>query len=147
MMMFHSQLPELHHFPATEALYSVLFLDHDDEKQAICKVLDPTTRNTRKIFPLSSVCSSSAGAAARVKRPRSFDISDIKEAALNIERSLEFPLINWSFEEEKHHDSAVYDGKWWMHSPSSAAKRRKCRGVVRSISTCDLSEMFAANLD
>lgn len=143
-MIFPPELPDFHHFPATEALSSV-FPGHNEKKNnKWCKHVDdsPGTEASRriKIFPLSPLSPTTTRAVTGVERPGSFDMSDIAEATQRIQIATEFPMIRWSFE-EKNASKPGADGTWsWMHSPS--AKRRKCRGVVRSISSCDLFEML-----
>ena len=131
----------MNHRPATDALSSLCVDQNikDDDHRAGPKA---PLHVRRIVFPVSIYLSGEA--ALRAKQPRSFDMRDVVEETRRIENSMHFPRIDWSFEDPKL-AASIKEGKTWMHSDPTM--RRQYRGIVRSNSSCDLSEMFADTLD
>lgn len=89
--------------------------------------------NEDTIFSLSQSCE----VPSQDSKPRlGFDMGDLSAATelVDCENSFDFPRIQWVF------DKKLGAGNVTTHS--SLAKRRKSRGLVRSMSSSDLSEML-----
>ena len=129
-MMLHQQSAQPFQSPATDAL---LFSMQCCEDQRNGKMEMGSDTNEDTIFSLSQACS----APTQDSKPRlGFDLGDLSAATelVACEDSFDFPRLQWVF------DKKLCGGNVTTHA--SLAKRRKCRGLVRSMSSSDLSEMF-----
>lgn len=139
MMMIQTNSIQPYQFPATEALPSI---SENREGAIFCEA----TRTTK----LTSI---NYAAVANVhKRPHGFDMSNVYTAMERIEReTIDFPLLQWPSEDDLdssfHHHEDDSDRRYYnkrmgepMEDPMS---KRHCRGLLRSLSSADLSEMVS----
>ena len=129
-MMLQQQSAQPFQSPATEALSFSL---QCCEARRTAKMELGNDSNEDTIFSLSQSCS----VPTQDSKPRlGFDMRDLSVATelVDCEDSFDFPRIQWVFDEK------LGEGNVTTHS--SLAKRRQSRGLVRSMSSSDLSEMF-----
>ncbi len=148
MMMFHQQSPHDYPLPATEALaLSLRCLDARESGKTTDNtrnknVLAPSHHHHARFYDsrLAESCDFGSSPMIGVQLPPNFALEEISKATRLIEDSLDFPVVQWAFE-----DRAYYVRNMTTHS--SLAKRRRSRGLVRSMSSSDLSEMIESHDD
>jgi len=137
MIMFDQEPPSSLHLPATAALSFSLQSSESNKigKMDTRNIMMMSPSHDQTIFSLAESYDVCSTLTVELKPPHTFELDGISKSTKCIEYSLDFPLIQWDFEEKT-------DVRNLLTTHSSLAKRRKCRGLVRSMSSSDLSVLI-----